>query len=73
MICPRCDSKDISILANSPIGDEWKMYICGDCNFSWRSSETEEITDASKYDKRFKLSKENIQDMMVYPPIPDLR
>jgi len=69
MICPRCDSKNSNLLTSSPVGNEWEMYICNDCNFSWRSTEPENIRNPEMYDPKFKLTQKKISMMMVNPPI----
>ena len=69
MICPRCDSKNASLLTSSPVGNEWEMYICKECNFTWRSTEPENIRNPKMYDSKFKLTKNKISIMMVNPPI----
>ena len=69
MICPRCDSKNANLLISSPVGNEWEMYICNDCNFTWRSTEPENIRGPKMYDPKFKLTKKKISMMMVNPPI----
>lgn len=70
--CPRCDSDKISLLTKSPVGDVWEVYLCGDCTFSWRNTESDAITDPSKYDSRFKLNRETFKDLENIPPIPPL-
>ena len=69
MICPRCDSKNADLLIPSPVGNEWEMYFCNDCNFTWRSTEPENIRNPKMYDSRFKLTKKKISMMTVNPPI----
>ena len=69
MICPRCDSKNANLLIQSPVGNEWEMYICNECNFTWRSTEPENIRNPKMYDPKFKLTKKKISMMMVNPPI----
>jgi hypothetical protein len=69
MICPRCDSKNANLLISSPIGNEWEMYICDECNFTWRSIEPDSIRNPKLYDSKFKLTKQKISMMMVNPPI----
>lgn len=73
MICPRCDSKEVKLLTKSPVGDVWEVYICQTCCFSWRSTESEEITNPEKYDKRFKIKAEIIPNLAQIPPIPKLK
>jgi transposase-like protein len=69
MICPRCDSKNANLLTSSPVGNEWKVYICNDCNFSWRSTEPENIRNPEMYDPKFKLTNKKISMMVVNPPV----
>ena len=69
MICPRCDSKNADLLIQSPVGDEWEMYLCNECNFTWRSTEPETIRNPEIYNPKFKLTKKKISLMMVNPPI----
>lgn len=73
MNCPRCDSESISVMAKSPVGNEWEVYLCDTCKFSWRSTEGENITDPGKYDKRFKLDPSNFDKLDQIPPVPALR
>jgi transposase-like protein len=55
MKCPRCDSEKVSVLTKAPVDDAWEVYPCGTCHFTWRNTESENITNPEKYDKRFKL------------------
>ncbi|MGB9662930.1 MAG: non-oxidative hydroxyarylic acid decarboxylases subunit D [Moorellaceae bacterium] len=73
MICPRCDSDTAEKMVSSPVGNVWEVYVCRKCWFSWRSTEDTSITDPAKYNKKFKLTDEMIQNMMVIPPIPPLK
>jgi protein-arginine kinase activator protein McsA len=73
MICPRCNSKTVEILAKAPVDDAWEVYICNTCCFSWRSTEDEEVINPEKYDKRFKIDPEKIPYLDTIPPIPELR
>lgn len=67
MICPRCDSETARKMVDSPVGNEWEVYICEKCCYSWRS--TEEIHILPK----FKLTDEKIKTMAIIPPIPLLK
>jgi UbiD family decarboxylase len=49
--------------------NEWEMYICNECNFTWRSTEPENIRNPKMYDPKFKLTKKKISMMMVNPPV----
>lgn len=73
MICPRCDSNTVELMATAPKDNAWEVYICNTCNFSWRSTESEEITDPAKYDKRFKIDPARIPFLDIIPPIPELK
>lgn len=73
MICPRCDSKNANFLTKSPVGDEWEVYICDDCYFSWRSTEDESIKDPEKYDPRFKINVIEVKSLPAIPPVPKLK
>jgi transposase-like protein len=71
MMCPRCESDQAYVVLEAE-DRSWEVYRCPRCNFNWRSSEGEEITDARQYDCRFKLSEKQIQGMVPNPPIPPL-
>ena len=72
MICPRCDSDAAELLVKAPVDDAWEVYLCGTCNFTWRSTESEDITDPGKYEQRFKIDPLSIPDLPVIPPVPKL-
>ncbi|OAA83590.1 non-oxidative hydroxyarylic acid decarboxylases subunit D [Clostridium ljungdahlii] len=72
MICPRCDSKNVNLLTKAPVDDAWEVYICETCCFSWRSTESDDIKDPEKYDKRFKIDSSKISSLDQIPPIPEL-
>lgn len=66
MSCPRCDCDDTRVMATSPVGNVWEVFVCNKCYYSWRS--TEEIHVSEK----FKLNDEKLEHMGVIPPIPPL-
>jgi len=66
MICPRCGFEGISTIATSPIEGAWEVYECDQCFFSWRSTEDVNVHDV------FKLTKEQIDNLQVIPPVPPL-
>ncbi|CAM3168750.1 vanillic acid non-oxidative decarboxylation protein [Lactococcus hircilactis] len=70
LICPRCHSKEISLLTKSPVGDVWEVYLCETCTFSWRNTEGENITQPDHYDSRFQLNPEDFVHLENIPPIP---
>ena len=58
MKCLRCLDDTASEVAGAPDGsDAWTIYYCQKCNYSWRSSEEESITDIEKRNPRFQLDK----------------
>lgn len=67
MMCPRCDCDQVRVMVKSPVGNEWEVYVCEKCWYSWRS--TEEINILPK----FKLNDEKIEKMDMIPPIPPLK
>ncbi|HBC95382.1 MAG TPA: vanillic acid non-oxidative decarboxylation protein [Clostridium sp.] len=72
MICPRCESENVEVMAKSPNGDAWEVYICNDCCFSWRSTEDSYIRDPKKYNKKFKINREEIKNLPKMPPVPEI-
>jgi vanillate/4-hydroxybenzoate decarboxylase subunit D len=73
MICPRCDSDKAHVLTESPVGKVWTVYICDQCYYSWRNTESEEITNPAKYSAKWKLTAEKIANLQMIPPIPPLK
>jgi protein-arginine kinase activator protein McsA len=67
MLCPRCDKDEARVMVKSPVGDVWEVYVCDNCKFSWRSTETIKILP------QFKLDDHKIATMMAIPPIPPLK
>jgi vanillate/4-hydroxybenzoate decarboxylase subunit D len=72
MICPRCDSNSADLLVKAPVDNAWEVYKCDTCNFTWRSTESEDVKDPAKYDARFKINPSTIPGMLVIPPVPKL-
>ena len=73
MICPRCDDTRAALLFESPESGAWVVYHCPRCDFTWRSTEEEEVIQPEKYDPAFKLNEDKIRRMENKPPIPPLR
>ena len=67
MMCPRCDKDEARVMVKSPVGDVWEVYVCDNCFFSWRSTETIKILP------QFKLNDQKIATMQAIPPIPALK
>ncbi len=66
MKCPRCDSDQARIMVTSPVGNEWTVYVCEKCWYSWRSTENIDVLP------KFKLNDDKIAQMGMIPPIPPL-
>ena len=73
MFCPRCDKEEAFKIFEAPKDRSWELYRCPNCNFVWRSTEKEEITNRDRYDPNFKLTDEAILKMEIKPAIPPLR
>mgnify|MGYP000152538320 CR=1 FL=1 len=73
MICPRCDQENVELMAKSPVGNAWEIYVCHTCWYSWRSNETPDKTDPQQYKKNFKIDASKIDNMLVIPAIPPLK
>ncbi len=73
MICPRCDSNKAYKIFEAPQDRSWEIFRCPYCNFTWRNTEEEEVTNPLLYNPRFKLNEDKIKNMSPKPPIPPLR
>jgi hypothetical protein len=67
--CPRCESKSDTIAA-SPVANEWLLYACSICFFTWRSSEPPEAIDPKQYPAIFKIDPLRIPALSDFPVIP---
>ncbi|HMM19351.1 MAG TPA: non-oxidative hydroxyarylic acid decarboxylases subunit D [Selenomonadales bacterium] len=73
MICPRCDGDTAEKLIDAPKDKCWEVFFCRTCQFSWRSTEDEAITNPSLYDQKFKLDPAALDKLLAIPPIPPLK
>lgn len=73
MKCVRClnDSADLAARATDGSG-AWEIYLCNCCNYSWRSTEDEDITNIEKRDPYFQLDKVDLEKVEVGNPIAPL-
>ena len=56
MQCVRCLQDTAEVAAKAPDGSNaWELYLCSNCNYSWRNTEVNEITDIDKRDPWFQL------------------
>ena len=71
-VCPRCDSKTTEVVFKSPVEGVWEVYICTTCQFTWRSTEPDYMTDPAKFDPTFKIKPEDLPNFPTMPTIPPL-
>ncbi|MDR1481211.1 MAG: hypothetical protein LBI74_01130 [Synergistaceae bacterium] len=67
MKCHRCDLDTVRVMTKSPVGNEWEVYVCDTCHYSWRSTEDIHVHDV------FKLKADSIPGLQQIPPIPPLK
>lgn len=73
MLCVRCCEDTADKVAIAPDGSEaWEVYYCGNCNYSWRSTEEDEVTVAAMRDQYFQLKGVDMTKLMVPVPLPPL-
>ena len=73
MFCPRCDKDEGIKFFQAPKDGSWELYRCRYCDFVWRSTEKEYITDRDLYNPSCKLNEDKISKMIEKPMIPPLR
>jgi vanillate/4-hydroxybenzoate decarboxylase subunit D len=71
--CPRCRSLRTELMACSPVAGVWEMYLCNTCFFGWRTSEPEAVIDPDRYDRRFRLTAEELAAFGEVPEVPAAR
>ncbi len=72
MICPRCEFMEAYKVFEAE-DRSWEIFRCPRCNFNWRSTEGEELTDPKQYNPRVRLNEKQIQELPPKPPVPPLR
>ena len=73
MFCPRCDQEEGIKIFEAPKDGSWELYRCQRCDFVWRSTEKEEITNRRLYPAEFKLNEDQMAKMTEKPVIPPLK
>ena len=73
MLCPRCGSEGVALLAKAPVDDAWEVYLCDVCFYSYRSTEPEARRERRLYDERFRIDPAAISGLDQIPPVPKLR
>ncbi len=71
--CPRCRHDNVEVMAKSPVGQVWEVYICLKCQYSWRSTEPQELQNPDKYSSKFSLSNKDIENLASVIPLPSER
>ncbi len=73
MKCVRCLHGDAHKVAEAPDGSgAWEVYLCDRCNYSWRSTEEEDVINPEKRDPWFQLDKVDLDTLQIPCPIPPL-
>lgn len=70
MICPRCTSDKIDVMANSPIEGVWIIYQCQYCLYTWRNTEPVRRTEREHYPAEFRMTQQDINNASETPIIP---
>lgn len=71
MKCVRCIDGDVEVVAKAPDGSgAWEIYRCTRCNYCWRSSEPENITNPAERDPFFQLDKTDLSTLASPLPPP---
>jgi vanillate/4-hydroxybenzoate decarboxylase subunit D len=74
MMCLRCLKDTAGKIAQAPDGSgAWEIFYCERCNYSWRSTEEEEITVLEKRDPEFQLGGVDLDRLQILNPIPPLK
>lgn len=70
MKCVRCLNDSAEIVAKSPDGTSaWEVFYCSKCNYSWRTTEEEDVINPEKSDPHFKLDKVDLDNLDSIIPI----
>lgn len=73
MKCVRCLAGDVTVAAHAPDGSgAWEIYRCPRCNYAWRSTEPETITDPARRDPFFQLDGVDLDALLSPLPAPPL-
>lgn len=70
MKCVRCLNDSAKVVAKAPDGSgAWEVFCCSKCNYSWRSTEEEDVINPDKLDPYFKLDKVDLDNLENMIPI----
>jgi vanillate/4-hydroxybenzoate decarboxylase subunit D len=71
MKCVRCIDGDAEVVAKAPDSSgAWEIYRCTRCNYGWRSTEPDNITDPAERDPFFRLDKKDLSELPSPLPLP---
>lgn len=74
MKCIRCEEDTARKVATAPDGSNaWEVYYCERCNFSWRSSEEDDVINPAKRPAFFQLKGVDLTHLLHPCPIPPLK
>jgi hypothetical protein len=74
MKCVRCLNDSAKVVAKAPDGSgAWEVFCCSKCNYSWRSTEEEDLIDPEKLDPYFKLDKIDLDKVPCGIPIQTIK
>jgi hypothetical protein len=72
-ICPRCAYQTVEQVFTSPVPGVWDVLQCGQCLYTWRTSEPARRTRRDAYPEQFRMTVEDIHNAPEVPTVPPLR
>ncbi|MFF7364431.1 non-oxidative hydroxyarylic acid decarboxylases subunit D [Streptomyces sp. NPDC008125] len=73
VICPRCAFETVDKLATSPVPGVWDVLQCGQCLYTWRTTEPARRTRRDAYPAQFRMTLADIENAIEVPAVPPLR
>ncbi|WP_410015483.1 non-oxidative hydroxyarylic acid decarboxylases subunit D [Sodalis sp. C49] len=73
MICPRCQHPETDVLFESPVSGVFTVFQCGQCLYTWRSTEPPRRSDPRFYPQAFRLDPGSLEHAEEIPPVPVLQ
>ncbi|MFD6531762.1 non-oxidative hydroxyarylic acid decarboxylases subunit D [Streptomyces sp. NPDC060184] len=73
VICPRCAFEKVGKLATSPVPGVWDVLQCGQCLYTWRTTEPARRTRRDAYPEQFRMTLADIENAIEVPAVPPLR
>jgi uncharacterized protein (DUF2225 family) len=72
-ICPRCAYQTVEQVFTSPVPGVWDVLQCGQCLYTWGTSELARRTRRDAYPEQFRMTVEDIHNAPEVPTVPPLR